>query len=173
MTDLISPERTLLCALVLAATSMLACPTAAAQTAPAGASLSDLDFVEGKWTGTFRGDRDYEAYWSGPTGGALMGMIRFIRDDETLLFELLTVERTERGLVLSVKHFDPGLRGREEKDDAVRYRLVEMEDERAVFEHEGDGSRIAWEGGFDRVTRGTLENGRWVWTDLFVGERTE
>ncbi len=142
-----------------------------AQTGHVEISFEEFGFIEGNWAGTFRGDRDYEAYWSTPTGNAIMGMIRFIRDDQTILFELLSIERTERGMILSVKHFTPGLVGRQEREDAVRYRLIEIGNNRAVFEHEENGSLLAWEGGFDRVSRGERENGQLVWTDLFVGRR--
>jgi hypothetical protein len=150
------------------------CRAAAAQPAADQASLEGLRFIEGSWKGVFRGDSPYETYWSGPEGGAYMGMIRFFQGDSTRIFELLTIERRPRGLVLSVKHFNPGLVGWEEKADAVRYRLIELTGERAVFEHEGDGTRLAMERGApDRhfVRRGALEGGQWVWTDLFVGTR--
>jgi hypothetical protein len=119
----------------------------------------------------FRGDRNYESFSRTPEGNAIMGMIRFIRDDRTILFELLTIERTERGMILSVKHFTPGLVGRQEREDAIRYRLIELGNNRAVFEQEENGSLLAWEGGFDLVRPGERENGQLVWTDLFVGER--
>jgi hypothetical protein len=168
---MISIKRILLSTIALLITSFF-CQFSPAQTPASEASFKDLRFVEGKWTGTFRGDRQYEAHWSSPSGNTIMGMLRFIRDDRTILFELLTVENTERGMILSVKHFEPGLIGRQERQDAVRYRLVETGKKRAVFEHEVDGSRIAWEGGFNLVRRGTLDNGQWVWTDLFVGKKT-
>jgi hypothetical protein len=175
MTHSLTLKSAILSALTIAAVCFLYQPISA-QNNPVEATFEDLRFMEGKWTGTFRGDRQYEAYWSGPEGNAIMGMIRFIVDDKTTLFELLTIENTERGLVLSVKHFEPGMLGRQEKDDAVRYRLIETGDKRAVFVHEGNGSRLAMEGAdsdVHLVRGGVLEDGNWVWNDIFVGTRAE
>ncbi|MFO7923644.1 MAG: hypothetical protein R6U58_08125 [Bacteroidales bacterium] len=49
--------------------------------------------------------------------------------------------------------------------------MIEPGNNREVFEHEENGSLLAWEGGFDFVRRGVRENGQLVWTDLFVGRR--
>lgn len=144
-----------------------------AQSSP---TLNDLSFLEGHWEGDFRGDRTYEKHWSRPNGNTIMGMLRFINaDGETVMFELLTLEPESSGeIILRVKHFQPGLLGRQEKNDSDRYRLIEAGGNRAVFEHEASGDHLMMQTGSDighLVQRGVMENGERVWNDLFVGKR--
>ena len=139
-------------------------------------SLADLDFLRGKWVGTFLNDREYEKYWTGLSGNTIMGMLRFIRDDDTMLFEILAIEESDTGPVLRVKHFTPGLIGRQERENSDLYRLIETGPNRALFESE-DGNTLldmrVQDGDKHLVRRGRLEDGEWNWADLFVGNRTE
>jgi hypothetical protein len=62
-----------------------------------------------------------------------MGMLRWPKDDRVFFYELMAIEHDAEQLVLRIKHFDPGLRGWEEKQEAMECRLVRQQDREAVF----------------------------------------
>ena len=136
----------------IAAILVLACATAAAaqdlnpderQTAntlkaPAAgaagpsATLADMSWLAGQWTGTGLGGVS-EEMWSAPAGGAMMGMYRLLRDGVVVFYEFLALVEEEGSLVLKLKHFDADLTGWEEKDRFVSFRLVRMTPAEAYF----------------------------------------
>jgi hypothetical protein len=122
---------------VLAATSVHAQP--AIGTAPAAkATVSQLAFISGPWTGTL-GDRTIEQHWSAPLGDSMVAMYRNVQDGKVRLYELLVMEQEGEGVALRIKHFAPGagLVGRQEKDASINHRLVKVEGQTAVFEGTG------------------------------------
>lgn len=124
-------------------------------TSPIEASISDLAWIEGRWKGECNGE-PIEEHWSAPDGGSIMGMFRWIRDCKIRFFELFTVEQEGGGLALRIKHFHPGLKGWEGKDESATFDLVDQRDGEAVWLRRGEkkpalliyrrsGSRInAW-----------------------------
>ena len=121
---------------------LLACSTAAygqqpngAGTAPVKATVDQLAWVTGAWTGTL-GDRTIEQHWSAPLAGSMIAMYRSIRDNRPTLYELLALEQEGDGVVLRIKHFAPGsgLVGREAKDESMNHALVRLDRRAAVFE---------------------------------------
>jgi hypothetical protein len=121
----------------------LACMTAIAlnaqappePAAAAKASVDQLGWVTGAWTGTL-GERTIEQHWSAPLGGSIIAMYRSIQASKATLYELLAIEQEGEGVVLRIKHFAPGagLVGQEAKDESQNHRLVKLEDRMAVFE---------------------------------------
>lgn len=99
--------------------------------------ISSLAWIEGRWLGSHNGEA-VEEHWSGPAANSLMGMFRWLRDDKVFFFELLAIEAGESGLVMRIKHFHPGLRGWEEKDDCVALDLVAHTGQRTVWFRRGD-----------------------------------
>jgi len=72
------------------------------------ATIEDLAWMEGRWTGNAFGGMA-EEIWSRPAGGAMMGMFRLIDEHgKVSLYEFLLVEEDARGLHLSFKHFGKG-----------------------------------------------------------------
>jgi hypothetical protein len=126
-----------MCGAVFAAWSGV---TARAQ-APAGgtpplkATVDQLAWVAGAWTGTL-GDRTIEQHWSAPLGGSIIAMYRSIQANRATLYELLAIEQEGEGVVLRIKHFapGPGLVSREAKDESANNRLVSLTGRMAVFE---------------------------------------
>lgn len=122
--------------MLLAAASLAA---AAAQQAgsstPVKATVDQLAWVAGAWTGTL-GDRTIEQHWSAPLAGSIIAMYRSIRNGRPTLYELLAIEQEGEGVVLRIKHFapGPGLVGQEAKDESMNHALVHLEDRKAVFE---------------------------------------
>ncbi|HVT13126.1 MAG TPA: DUF6265 family protein [Fimbriimonadaceae bacterium] len=101
-------------------------------TRPCKARCEDVAWFEGHWSGERNGE-PVEEYWSAPAAASMMGMFRWIRDGAVRFFEILTVEESGEGLVLRVKHFHPGLKGWEEKDESAEFDLVDVAGRRAVW----------------------------------------
>lgn len=102
---------------------------------PAKATLDQLGWVTGAWTGSL-GDRTIEQHWSAPLAGSIIAMYRSIRENRPTLYELLAIEQDGEGVVLRIKHFAPGagLVSQEAKDESMNHVLVHIEKRTAVFE---------------------------------------
>ena len=115
---------------------------ALSQSAPVEkATLADLTFIAGQWRGELQGGIT-EENWSAPEGDAMMGVFRYVRNGKAVFYEMLLIEMTSAGPVLRLKHFNPGLKGWEEKDEVNSYPLVELLKDRAVFERPDKTSRL-------------------------------
>jgi Domain of unknown function (DUF6265) len=101
---------------------------------PVKATVAQLGFVTGAWTGTL-GDRIVEQHWSAPRAGSIIAMYRSIRADKPTLYEILAIEQDGESVVLRIKHFAPGagLVSQEAKDQSMDHVLVSVGDARAVF----------------------------------------
>ncbi len=126
----------ILCALLLtpaSATTQGGAPAGAA--APAKATVDQLAWVTGAWTGTL-GERTTEQHWSAPIAGSIIAMYRSIQRNRVTLYELLAIEQDGEGVALRIKHFAPGagLVGQEAKDESLNHALVTLEGRMAVFE---------------------------------------
>jgi hypothetical protein len=136
-------------------------------------SLNDIAFIQGHWKAT-NPDRTIEGYWMPRDGNNMLGMMRMMKDGKSTLYEILAYEETPQGLISLVKHFQPGLIGVEEKEKQDRYQFLEASAGRAVFEKQGEALRILYEKRSDNqfvIARGNLQNGEWVFRDLFVFDR--
>jgi molybdopterin-guanine dinucleotide biosynthesis protein len=94
-----------------------------------------------------------------------------MKDGKATMYEILAYEQSEQGLVSRVKHFKPGLLGQEEKDKSDQYNFVEAGKDRAIFEKQGEKLRILYEKRSDNqfvIARGSLQENKWVFKDLFV-----
>lgn len=109
--------------------------TAAGSAAPAKATVDQLAWVTGAWTGRL-GERTIEQHWSAPLAGSIVAMYRSIQGNRATLYELLAMEQEGEGVVLRIKHFAPGagLVSQEAKDQSIDHTLVRLEDRTAVFE---------------------------------------
>jgi hypothetical protein len=107
--------------------------TAAAEVPSPRATLKDMSWFVGRWTGTGLGGLCEET-WSEPASGAMMGMFRFLKDGKVVFYEFLTLVEHEGSLLLKLKHFNPDLTGWEEKADFMKFRLLKMEPDAAYFE---------------------------------------
>jgi len=105
-------------------------------------SLEGFSWLEGTWRGKMD-TATIEEQWSGALGDSLMGMFRYVEDGRARFFELMTIEMAgeEAQAVFRIKHFNPSLRGWEEKDEAVAYALVSLADGEAVFVKQSDADR--------------------------------
>ena len=99
--------------------------TAAADVPSPRATIGDMAWFAGKWTGTGLGGATEET-WSAPAAGAMMGMFRFLKDGKIVFYEFLTLVEHEGSLLLKLKHFNPDLAGWEEKNDFISFRLLKL-----------------------------------------------
>jgi hypothetical protein len=99
---------------------------------PPPATLADVAFMAGHWIG---GEPDLsEEVWSAPEGDSMVGMWRYVAKGRTRIYEILTLTAEGPNVVLRIRHFDPKLVAREEKDRAVELPLVAKGPREAVFE---------------------------------------
>jgi hypothetical protein len=122
----------------VAAVLFIAAPAATSAQAPsvaAKATIDQLSWVAGAWTGTL-GERTIEQHWSAPAGGSIIAMYRSIQNNKATLYELLAMEQDGESVSLRIKHFAPGagLAGQEAKDESANHALVKLENRLAVFE---------------------------------------
>lgn len=125
--------------------SLLACllvcaPAQAAETrtAPEGhvpppASVAQLGWLAGIWTGEGIGGAKATEVYSPPGAGSLAG--HFVQEDGAggvRFFEIMQIAEADGSLVYRLKHFTEDLAGWEEKDEYVSFPLVAIED-RAVY----------------------------------------
>jgi len=89
--------------------------------------------MAGHWVGGDPGDVSEEV-WAAPEGDSMMGMWRYVAKGRARIFEVLTLTAEGRNVVLRIRHFDPKLVAREEKDRAVELPLVAKGPREAVFE---------------------------------------
>jgi hypothetical protein len=115
-------------------------PAGAEPPAPPAASLADVAFMAGHWVGGDEGELSEEV-WSAPHGDSMMGMWRYVKDGRTRIYELLTLTPDGPGIVLRIRHFDPQLVAREEKERPVALPLVAKGPKLAVFEGSESGGR--------------------------------
>lgn len=127
-----------LCALLAASSSHA--QDAAIGTAPAApATIQQVAFIAGQWTGTL-GDRHIEQHWMAPVGTSMVAAYRNVQGTDPKLYELLVIEQEGNSLVLRIKHFvpGPGLAGRQPQGESINHRLVKVSGQTAVFEGTGE-----------------------------------
>lgn len=90
---------------------------------PARASIDELGWLAGAWTGTRR-TSTIEERWSPPGGGALLGVARTVRSGKMLGFEYLRIVERDGGLVYVAQ---PGGK------PPTEFVLTELSGKRAVF----------------------------------------
>jgi hypothetical protein len=97
------------------------------------ATLDAMRWLAGRWVGKALGGTS-EEIWSAPNAGSMMGMYRLIKDGKPVFYELLTIVEENGSLLLRLKHFNPDLKGWEEKDKTVDFPLVAVRDGAVHFE---------------------------------------
>lgn len=146
--------------------------TAHAQSVP---DLSVVAHIEGHWKGEFKGG-PIEASWSAPEGNNVVGYIRMIQGNQPSLYEIFAFEQTEKGPIVRVKHFKPGLISVEDKEEADTYYFVETKKNETLFEKSDKKVRIIYElrkPDLFVIRRGTPKDASWEFTDLFVFKRVK
>jgi hypothetical protein len=128
--------------LVLVATALLSSGTAPEQGAPPAhtpntlklaadaarppAKIAEMAWLAGRWTGEFLGGTIDEV-WSDPSGGAMVGFFRLVKDGKPVFYEILTLMESGGSVEMRLKHVNPDMTGWEEKKDFVTFRLVRQD----------------------------------------------
>ncbi len=96
-------------------------------------TIESFEWIAGNWQGEAMGG-SFEESWNLASGGAMMGMFKFVDDGEVNFYEILTIVPSDDSFVLRLKHFDAGLKGWEEKDKSIEFPLVSVSPTEAKFE---------------------------------------
>ncbi|MEP1445654.1 MAG: DUF6265 family protein [Paraglaciecola sp.] len=97
------------------------------------ASIEEVDWISGYWQGEIWGGQ-FEEVWSKPVAGSMMASFKFTENDQVKFYELLTISEHQGSLLLQLKHFSEDLKGWEEKDQSMNFKLVRLTDNAAFFE---------------------------------------
>jgi hypothetical protein len=93
-------------------------------------------WIAGHWVDDSEGNLS-EEIWAAPAGDSMMGMWRYVAGGKVRIHELLTITDEGGGPVFRLRHFDPRLVAREEKDKPLVLKLVALKDGEAAFEGPG------------------------------------
>lgn len=96
------------------------------------ASIQDVAWIAGNWTGEIWGGR-FEENWSAPSAGSMMASFKFIKDNQVSFYELITIQEQGQSLVIKLKHFSHDLKGWEAKEQSVDFPLVKIESNAVYF----------------------------------------
>ncbi|UBZ12317.1 DUF6265 family protein [Flagellimonas marinaquae] len=97
------------------------------------ANLEDVSWIEGHWTGEAFGGIA-EEIWSAPLGNSMMFVFRLVNDDKVSFYESGHIQQLDDSIILQLKHFDGNMRGWEEKDQTIDFKLVKLEPNKVYFE---------------------------------------
>ncbi len=91
------------------------------------ASLDDVAWLTGSWTGTAFGSR-FEQVWNAPSAGSMVGLFKLFDDSGVSFYEILLLIAGGDSLALRVKHFTDDFIAWEEKADYISFPLVRIDD---------------------------------------------
>lgn len=97
------------------------------------ATLDDISWIEGYWKGEAMGGQT-EEIWSRPMGGSMMGSFKLVYEDEIQFYEIMTISEVDQTLIMRLKHFHADLKGWEEKDQTVDFKLVKITPDKVYFD---------------------------------------
>lgn len=132
-------------------------------------SINDIRFIEGSWKAIWE-DRSVDAVWSVPSGENIVGYVRVMKEGKVVLYELFAFEQTPQGFAALVRHFNPGLIAREEKDTPDRYNFLEAGNGWALFEKQGQAMRVRYEKRSENdfaIVIGRQKDKEWVFEDFW------
>jgi len=97
------------------------------------ATLSDVAWITGSWEGEAFGGQVQEV-WAPPLGDSMMCAFKLVVDGKVEFNELCQIREESGSLVLRLKHFNGDLKGWEEKDETVDFKLVKVEKDIVYFD---------------------------------------
>ena len=104
---------------------------AAGQSSPP-ATIQDMAWFTGRWTGDGLGGQNEET-WGPAENGRMIGTFKHSKDGKPVFYEFMSFFELEGSLVLRLKHFNPDLTGWEEKDKFVEFKFVAKKDGAMYF----------------------------------------
>lgn len=104
--------------------------------------LSDVAWLAGSWRGNLHGGK-IEEVWTPQQGGVMMGMFRMLNPKgQANLYEFQIIEETAEGVHLRIKHFNRALKGQEEREKFVDFKLTQASAHQATFEATEEDARV-------------------------------
>ena len=97
------------------------------------ATLNDVSWVAGHWKGEAFGGIA-EEIWSPPLGDSMMFVFKLATKGKVQFYEVGHIQQRDETLILQLKHFHGSLKGWEEKDDTVDFKLVKMDGNKVYFD---------------------------------------
>ena len=97
------------------------------------ATLEDVSWIAGHWKGEAFGGVT-EEIWSPPLGDSMMFVFKLVADGKVQFYEVGHIQQIGETLLLQLKHFHGSLKGWEEKDETVDFKLVEIDGNRIYFD---------------------------------------
>ena len=97
------------------------------------ANLKATSWVAGHWRGEAFGGIA-EEIWTPPLGGSMMCVFKLISDNKVNFYEIVTISEENNTLILKLKHFHANLKGWEEKDETIDFRLVKVTENKVYFD---------------------------------------
>nr|WP_297786864.1 DUF6265 family protein [uncultured Allomuricauda sp.] len=97
------------------------------------ANLEEVSWIEGHWTGEAFGGIA-EEIWSAPLGNSMMFVFRLVNDGKVSFYESGHIQQLDDSLILQLKHFDGNMKGWEEKNQTINFKLVKLEPNKVYFE---------------------------------------
>lgn len=113
------------------------------------AKLQDFAWLAGHWVGTGFGGAHVEEVWLPPLGSSMSGIFRLVVGERTQVQEIFALVPVGDSVELRLKHFTGELKGWEQKDDYVTFKLVrvapgEVQFEGLTFRVGDDGVLRVW-----------------------------
>jgi hypothetical protein len=99
---------------------------------PPPATLADVRWLTGAWTGTGMGGSADEMF-SEPVAGAIIGTFRLVIKGTVVFYQFLNLVEDNGSLTLRLKHFNADMTGWEENDRFLTFRLVKVTPSEAFF----------------------------------------
>ena len=100
---------------------------------PPKATLEDVSWVTGHWKGEAFGGIT-EEIWSPPLGDSMMFVFKLVTEGKVQFYEVGHIQQRDETLILQLKHFHGSLKGWEEKDETVDFKLVKLEGDKIYFD---------------------------------------
>ncbi|WP_282055535.1 DUF6265 family protein [Maribacter luteus] len=97
------------------------------------ATLEDVSWVTGNWKGEAFGGIA-EEIWSPPLGDSMMFVFKLVTEGKVQFYEVGHIQQRDETLILQLKHFHGSLKGWEEKDETVDFKLVKLEGDNIYFD---------------------------------------
>lgn len=97
------------------------------------ANLTVISWLAGHWRGEAFGGITEEV-WTPPLGGSMMCAFKLVSKNMISFYELETISEENNTLILKLKHFHANLKGWEQKDETVDFRLVKVTENKVYFD---------------------------------------
>lgn len=104
------------------------------QTSP-NATLQDVSWIQGHWTGNELGGT-VEEVWTAPLGDSMMGSFKLVsgKNNKVGFYEIMILRQVEETILMQLKHFNGDLKGWEEKNETVDFKLLKVTPNKVFFD---------------------------------------